>query len=69
MNNEPYKYIKVWGKVLGSNPYFVKAQIKLAREEEAPHKAIYKAREGWVTVDEIVDERFRESIGLLFIGL
>ena len=69
MNNEPYSYIKAWGKILGSNPYFIKAQIKLAREDEAPHNAIYKGREGWVTVDEILDIGLRAKIELLVVGL
>lgn len=36
-----YKYIRAWGRMLYSDPYYIAGQIEQARKDKAPKDAIY----------------------------
>lgn len=46
-----YPAIRAWGRLLGSNEYFIKNEIAEAQSEGAPELAIYYSQE---------DQRWRE---------
>lgn len=52
-----YRYIRAWGKLLGSYPYYIESQIEQARADKAPDTAIYRRDDGtWQTFENIADE-------------
>jgi len=42
-----YVYIRAWGRLMQSFPYYIESQVEQARMEGAPPTAIYKGDEGW----------------------
>jgi hypothetical protein len=49
-----YPFIRLWGKEMGSFPYYINDQIARATEDRAPYNAIYRRDDGvWRTVDDI----------------
>ena len=60
---KPYWFVKAWGKQMGSFQYYIDRQVELAREEGAPHNAIYRDTEGtWHTVNDVKDESTRDRL-------
>jgi len=54
--NKPNTYLAIalWGKQLGSMPYYITNQQELASREGAPIDAIYLGHNGkWVTVEDL----------------
>lgn len=53
-----YPYIVAWGQMMGSYRYYVVNQVRQAKEDNAPPRAVYKNKDhaesktGWVTIDE-----------------
>jgi hypothetical protein len=54
-NTKPYPYIRAWGIALGSFEYYIKEQIELARQHDAPDNAIFftHATNKWSTTDDL----------------
>lgn len=48
-----YKWIRHWGAMMGSQPFYVDAQVERARKEHAPENAIYRDLDGWKTTADI----------------
>ena len=49
-----YIMIRAWGQFMGSMNYYIRDQISIAKEDKAPHNAIYKSDEGeWVTIESV----------------
>lgn len=66
-----YPYIRGWGVMGGSLPYYVNGQLHRAREEKAPADAIYKdANDGhWHTFSGIVGPSTRRRLQAIVDGL
>lgn len=63
MNTLPYHFIRAWGTLLASFEYYIKGEIALAQNDNAPPKAIYKKEDGtWATFDEIKNADTRNTI-------
>jgi hypothetical protein len=63
---QDYPWIRVWGKYLGSSPYYIDDQVAEARRDGAPQDAIYKDSdtEEWRTIDTITSPHTRRVLGL-----
>ncbi len=49
-----YPFLRAWGRMMGSYPYFVDEQVERARKEQAPSDAIYRDMQGrWARYSEI----------------
>ncbi len=60
-----YEWIKKWGYWMNSFTGYIRDQIELARQDNAPDNAIYKQDDGtWATTDDITSEVTRESLKL-----
>jgi hypothetical protein len=47
-----YPYIRAWGWMMGSLPYYIDEQVKLARQDKAPQTATYRNDDGsWNTIE------------------
>ena len=58
-----YLYIRAWGKLLKSFPYFVDLQVEKARADKAPETAIYQRHDGtWATFEGIQREDTKREI-------
>ena len=56
-------YIRAWGKVMGSMPFYIRDQLAVAHEDKAPGNAIYKNEEGlWMTMDDVKDHMTRIQV-------
>ena len=66
MNNyllNKYPYIYGWGKLLGSQSWYIENQIDLANKENAPTDAIYRHHDGvWAVLSEVKSEATREEV-------
>ena len=62
-NKETYWYIRAWGNFLGSGLPYILQQVELARTDNAPPTAIYRADAQWVTFEEIGRLETKEKIG------
>ncbi len=41
MKNQPYPYLRAWGRMMGSLPHYIQRQIEKAEQLEAPQTTIY----------------------------
>ena len=58
-----YIYIRAWGKLMGSENYFIRDQIATAHEEKAPGNVIYKSEDGeWVTIEAVTSGNRRQQV-------
>lgn len=61
-----YPYVRAWNKYLKSSKTYIEKQVKYAREEKPPEKAIWRStmEEGvWITLDaEFVAPKVRKII-------
>lgn len=58
-----YKYIRAWGKHLGSFNYYIDGEVLKARKDNAPQNAIYKNSKGnWQTFDDIKSDNTKKQI-------
>lgn len=63
MKDFDYIYIRAWGQMMGSFPYYIENQVSLARHAGAPENAIYQNMVGeWVTYDEITNEDAKAQV-------
>ncbi|GAH43340.1 unnamed protein product [marine sediment metagenome] len=69
MNKKPYNYIRAWESFLGSYPYYINQQIELARQDEAPDNAIFKALGYWQTFDDIPFQNIKDTVSFMADGL
>lgn len=61
-----YKYIRAWGKMLGSFPSFIDNEVRRACEENAPATAIHKKASGeWATFEGIASQETKDRIAEL----
>jgi len=63
-----YPYLRAWCRHMGSQQYYTDMQIAKAREENAPHNAIYRDDDKWRTFDDISREDTRERIKSIVEG-
>lgn len=57
-----YPYIRAWGQIMHSRGWYVDEQVKLAQRDRAPHDAIYKRDEKWVTASQITSGNTRALV-------
>ena len=66
---DEYKYIRAWGRMMGSYDYYIKNAQRKASEEEAPTNAIYKGvdteGERWFTFEDITSKETRMTVSRL----
>jgi len=69
MTETEYKYIRAWGKLLGSMDYYIKGQIEQARQDKAPPTAIYRRHNGsWQIWENIADPITKDNVKALAEG-
>ena len=62
---EDYDYIRKWGRHVGSQPWYIDAEVRLAQREHAPANATYKSHDGeWHTTDDVTNPETRIALGL-----
>jgi hypothetical protein len=61
-----YPYIRLWGKMLGSMPYYINDQVRRARKDGAPQNATFFStdEQRWQTTDDITANQTRRILGL-----
>ena len=66
-NIKTYPYIRAWGRYLGSFNYYIEDQVALARAEDAPDDALYKASltGRWVRFYECTNQHAVASVTYL----
>jgi hypothetical protein len=65
MTVKDYPYIKAWGKMMGSDPGYIREQIAKADGADAPANATHEdSAGGWSTTDDIVGNHTRAALGL-----
>jgi len=64
-----YKYIRAWGRMLGSYPEYIERQVERARDDKAPEDAIYEGsgvnRGQWRCFSDIENEDSIERMKIL----
>lgn len=65
-----YPYIRAWGRLLHSFPYYVEGEIEDARRSKAPPDAIYSRSDGtWRTYRDITSDETRATVDRLLAAL
>ena len=65
MTSNDYPYIRAWGRMLGSDSYYIDRQVAQARTDGAPPNAVYRNANGqWQTTDDVVLADSRIALGL-----
>ena len=60
-----YKYIRMWGRMLGSNANYIDEEVLTAQGSGAPENATYQRPDGtWETTDGITNPETRRYLGL-----
>lgn len=60
-----YKWIVLWGGLMGSYTYYIDEQLYKAEATNAPETATYQKQDGsWNTIDDIKNEDTRFALGL-----
>lgn len=58
-----YLYIRAWGKVLNSFPWYVEREVEKAKSENAHETAIYRRDDGsWAVFEDIENEAVKVRI-------
>lgn len=58
-----YKYIRAWGKMSGSFPYYISGEVEKARRDNAPDTAIYRRQDGtWAVFEDIECEKTKGAL-------
>lgn len=59
-----YPYIRAWYRISGSFPYYIEQQVELARQENAPHDAVFRHLNQpiWYTVNQIGNKETKTAI-------
>jgi hypothetical protein len=58
-----YPYIRAWGRMMSSFPYYIEDQVREATRDKAPQDAIYKGQDGkWETYRDVTREDTRMVI-------
>jgi hypothetical protein len=61
-----YKYIRAWGKMMGSFKYYVDDQVERAIRDKAPEDAVYQRSDGrWVQLKECKQSTIDEVMALV----
>ena len=63
--NEPkdYRYIKAWGRMMGSFAYYIRDEQAKASKDNAPLDAIYyKSEDGWHVYSEVTNQETRRAM-------
>lgn len=61
---EEYALIWLWGRLLSSQPSWIREQQERAAREGAPLNAIYRKEVRWHTADEVLHPDTRALLGL-----
>jgi hypothetical protein len=48
-----YMYIRAWGRMMGSNQYYIDGEIEQARRDRAPQNVVYQTDGVWRTFDRV----------------
>lgn len=60
-----YPYIQAWGKMLGSDPSYIREETQRAIADKAPPNATHRAGDGtWSTTDDVISNQTRQLLGL-----
>ena len=52
-----YLYVRAWGKLLNSYPWYVEREVEKAKSENASETAIYRREDGsWAVFGDIENE-------------
>lgn len=58
-----YLYIRAWGKMSGSLPWYIERQVEQAKADNAPETAIYKRQDGsWATFGSVRSGVTRDNV-------
>ena len=61
-----YLYIRAWGKLLGSFPYYIEGEVAKAEKENAPETAIFRREDGtWEVFEGIGYEDTKARIAAM----
>lgn len=65
MPENEYPWVRKWGALLGSHPYYIERQVHQAREEGAPQDATHRNHDGgWYTIADVKNNETRRQLGL-----
>lgn len=61
-----YRYIVLWGRLLGSFDYYIQWECNRAKADNAPMTAIYREHESdeWQVAENVTNPRARTALGL-----
>lgn len=63
---DDYPWVRIYGRAMGSFPYYIDAQVEQARADKAPQNATRRNDDGtWSTTEDIVNPTMRADMGLL----
>lgn len=58
-----YKYIRAWGRMVGSYQSYIDYVLEKARREGAPENTVYLRHDGkWATMDDVKSEDAKYTI-------
>jgi hypothetical protein len=60
--NTDYKWIRAWGRMMGSYDYYINGEVERARADRAPQNAIFKRDSGWATTAGIQSDSTKENL-------
>lgn len=61
---QDYKYVRAWGKLMHSFPYYIESQVAEARKDEAPETACYYSSDAgrWILYEELASVQTRQAM-------
>lgn len=63
MPTTEYPFIDIWGRMLGSQAYYIADEKARAKADNAPQTAIYKRQDGsWATVNDISSAHTKHQV-------
>lgn len=58
-----YLYVRAWGKMLNSYPWYVEREVEKAKTDNAPETAIYRRDDGkWAVFEDIENKAVKVRI-------
>lgn len=65
-----YKYIRAWGRMLGSFQTFIEGEVEQARQDNAPQTAVYRDADGvWQTFESVKREDTKAKVQAIVDGM
>lgn len=65
-----YPYVRAWGLMLGSSPFYIEHEIEMAGIDGAPPTAIFRRHneDHWTTFEEVTSQETRRAMLELMAG-